>query len=199
MIFTKRNSMVLVLCIPALLFFLVPILDMAQVVRPKDALDPKMYAQISGHPVDKLAERMEWSIGQISALRQAVEDLGHRLDTHRTELDALQPQVEAVKISRLEADVQAIKDEKAQREAERKADREAMMGWFRGIGSGVLVSVILVGFNAWMSHRREIVRFGQMKVLTKQTDGMTHEIARLSEAKGHSDERAGITDEGLKG
>jgi hypothetical protein len=187
-----------------------PILDLAQSpgaqsgtrsgTAPRDALDPRMYAQISGQPIATvMIKQHDQLIGDVTALKvqnaalqRAVDDLGHRLDLHRTEIDAMQPEVQAVDVARLKQDMQAIKDEKAAREAERKSDRDAMMGWFRGIGSGVLVAIILIGINALIAHRREGRQSAKMLVLKTQTDGMTERISQLSEAKGHADERAGI-------
>jgi hypothetical protein len=156
---------------------------------PKEALNPKTYAQISGTGDTDTLRRIEL---QMAALKQSIEDQGHRIDIHRTEIDALQPEVEAVRIAALEQDIKLIKEEKRKQEDDRLSDRSAMMNWFRGIAGGVLTSIIIVGFNAFLAHRRENIRLIQMQVLTKQTDGMTGQISRLSEAKGHSDEIAGI-------
>jgi DNA repair exonuclease SbcCD ATPase subunit len=203
----RDRKTVVVACLPLLFVLLLPLLNLAQApgARPKEALDPRTYAQISGKPIaevmidqhNKLIDKVERLEVQEAATRQAVDDLrvdlSHRLDLHRTEIDALQPEVEAADIARLKQDMQAIKDEKAAREAERKADREAMMGWFRGIGSGVLVAVLLLGLNALLAYWRERRRGREMKVLNDHTNGMTTQIARLSEAKGHADEREGLT------
>ena len=160
-----------------------------QVGKSPREVSPEIVRQMERQAYPSVPSYQVQIARELAALRQSVEDQGHRIDLHRTEIDALQPEVEAVRIAALEREMTAVREEKAAREKERKADHEAMMQWFRGIGSGVLVAVILVGFNAILAHQREVRREAQMRVLTMHTDGMTEQIARLAEAKGHLDER----------
>ena len=178
-----------VLCATVLFFSLVafPLASQVPGASPRESLNPKTYEQISS--VLEIRQALSDLKIELAVQNQSIIDIVHRLDIQRADISAMQPEVEVQRITKLEQYIAEQQEERAKREADDKAGHDAIMGWVRGIGAGILVSMAGIGANLYLAHRRENHRDSQMDVLTRQTNGMTGRIAALSEAKGHADEK----------
>jgi hypothetical protein len=184
---------------PFLLIFVVVATANAQQPNPKK---PLTLEQQSAFEKQSVADR--------EVLHKADREIAAKLSTITKELANQTQQVKEAlaekdmsRVALLEQQVKAIEDERNQRAAQVRADHDAYVAWFRGIGGGVVTSLVLTLLSVKLSSLREARHTAQVKavanqieVLKTQTDGMVEKMQVMATAKGFDQgKKAGVVQE----
>jgi hypothetical protein len=124
----------------------------------------------------------------IAVLTQHVVDLEKRIDVHRAEIDSMEPAKSGDRLLRLEMFVSDYRHSQELQESASKARWEALMSWFRIIGTGIIGLALN---EVWKRHKDKLRRFlrdqktdAKLDKISKNTDGMTERLETYARKEG---------------